>query len=138
MSKVEKFLVLIPIILMLIVISRVSYIATGPEIESSYSLVNLNSGKEIQGSLFLGSGYIGNRNSYYFYIKKEDGGINSIKKPHSLCTIYFDNINPRVEFKYHVRRYDSKLDALRKNAIDANIYIPKNSIKQIEGKFELE
>lgn len=74
----------------------------GRVVEIRKEIVALQDNMTIEGSFFLGSGYIEGELYYFYMEKKADGGYTAQKVyADSHCTIYEDSSTPYVKFTHH-------------------------------------
>ncbi len=94
-----------------------------------YSLKNVN---DIEGTFFLGSGYIDNQEYYYMFQKYEDGGLRRIKLLSRDSILYQGSSSPHIRWQViHYRLpYWASIWPNFEGTDDSmyDIYIPSNSV----------
>lgn len=97
-------------------------------------LVAMQDNEYLQGSFFLGSGYIESELYYVFY-QKEGSGIKFNKIPRERVVIYEEERNDGV-MKIYIARFKPKwCNAIALSRAKCRIFIPKGTIIQ---KFNLD
>ena len=73
--------------------------------------------KEISGSFLLGSGYINEREYYFAFVKREDGGLIRANFPANVTIIYEGYQEPYAIIEYYANTY-----------LNVKLYVPSNTI----------
>lgn len=120
----------IGILLGFIIMMPLSFI---PNVEyvvyEEYPIYAFQNTTQLEGSFFLGSGYINEENTYIYLTKTEDGGVQLKSVPANKTTVYETKETPKL-IKYDAQ-YVSKIARfflIPMHPMQYKIYIPENSI----------